>query len=217
MNLEKLVIIDGIKYYKKHFCKCGCGGMIKWNKLHSRPSVGIPDYIPGHNHRFEKGNKWVFKKGNHPITEFPKGFHPITEFKKGHKINVGIPRSQSTKDKISNTKKKYFKEHPEAKPMLGRIGENSPLYIDEYSLERNRSKHRGLEFFPLNEKTKKANEQHHINNKLVVFIPSKLHKRISHSVKTGKNMNKMNKLAFTWLEEQGIELQRNLFSFGGKK
>ena len=43
----------------KHFCKCGCGGIIIIKDHHFRSRFGIPDYLTGHN------NKDKFKE-NHP-------------------------------------------------------------------------------------------------------------------------------------------------------
>lgn len=35
----------------KHLCKCGCGEFIPIKRAHAKPSVGIPQYIKGHNLR----------------------------------------------------------------------------------------------------------------------------------------------------------------------
>lgn len=94
-----------------------------------------------------------------------------------------------------------------------KVDEKNPSYIDGYGCERCGAKKRGLEFYPLNEKTKIANSPHHIDKKLVVFIPRKLHRSIQHSVKNDKNMDKINGLAFEWCNKRGIELQRSFWSF----
>jgi len=158
--------------------------------------------------------------------------------------NLGIEMSQEQKDKISESKKGiswgqhsektkqlmsimqigednsfYNKHHSQkTKDILSELnsGENSSRWIDGYSNQRIASINRGLGFYTLNERTDIATEMHHIDNKFVVFIPARLHESVKHSVKSGKNMKKMNRLAFAWLESNGIELQRSLLSFGDK-
>ncbi len=52
--MAKIIIRNGIKVYKNHRCKCGCGKRIPWNKCHR--NNGIPDYIHWHHpHGFKKG------------------------------------------------------------------------------------------------------------------------------------------------------------------
>ena len=40
---------------------------------------------------------------------------------------------------------------------------------------------------------------HHINNKYIINVPSKLHRSMYHRQKDGRGMNAMNKLAFKYL------------------
>jgi hypothetical protein len=42
-------------------------------------------------------------------------------------------------------------------------------------------------------------DYHHIDRVHVIAIPHELHKSITHNVKTGKNMDKINSLAFEWV------------------
>lgn len=139
-------------------------------------------------------------------------YNGIPKYIHGHH-NRDIPMSEEQKEKQSKAMKKWHKEH--LHPLLGKFGEDNPKYIDEYNQERNDAKYRGLEFYPLNEKTKIANTSHHIDEKLVVFIPEKLHRSVLH--RTGQweseANKKINRLAFKWLNDQGIELQRPLESF----
>jgi len=43
---EEIEVINGIKYYKNFFCKCGCDGKIKVTKSSVRN--GVPDYLENH-------------------------------------------------------------------------------------------------------------------------------------------------------------------------
>ena len=61
-------------------------------------------------------------------------------------------------------------------------------------------KNRNLGFNPLNEYFEGA-IAHHINRIDVIYIPEELHKSISHRLKTGKNMEEINKLAMNYLLE----------------
>ena len=45
----------------------------------------------------------------------------------------------------------------------------------------------------------KGSEMHHIMSDIIIFIPYELHRSVSHNLKTGKNMNEINKLALEYL------------------
>lgn len=60
------------------------------------------------------------------------------------------------------------------------------------------SKYRGLGFHPLNNRFAESHG-HHLNKTFMVFIPQRLHTSIKHSIKTGNNMNKINKIALSYL------------------
>jgi hypothetical protein len=57
---------------------------------------------------------------------------------------------------------------------------------------------RGLGFIPLN-RWFKGGSAHHINENLVIFIPHNIHKKITHNVRTGMGMEKINKYAIEFL------------------
>ena len=95
-------------------------------------------------------------------------------------------------------------------PMFGKRGywfgitdENSPHYIDGKWIERSDAKRRGfpkLEHFlgnKYNDKYKMVS--HHFNEKIIIYIPERLHQKYRHNLKTGKGMLKINKLAFKFL------------------
>jgi len=60
---------------------------------------------------------------------------------------------------------------------------------------------RNLGYKPLN-KLFDNSESHHIDENYVIHIPKELHRRIRHNLKTGKNMDKINALAFKFLFSQ---------------
>lgn len=67
------------------------------------------------------------------------------------------------------------------------------------------AKRRVLGFISLNSSFNGC-EGHHINKEFVIYIPKELHRSISHNVFTGKNMDKINVLAYEWLERRRIEM-----------
>jgi len=60
--------------------------------------------------------------------------------------------------------------------------------------KRKANKRRDLGFNPLN-KYFEGSEAHHINKNDIVYILKELHQSIPHCLKTGKNMDKINRLA----------------------
>ena len=65
--------------------------------------------------------------------------------------------------------------------------------------QRCENKRRGLGHFPLNEWFE-GSEGHHISQNFVIYMPSELHRSLSHCLETGKNMEQMNKLAIECLQ-----------------
>ena len=65
--------------------------------------------------------------------------------------------------------------------------------------KKREAKHRLLGFVPLN-KSFVGSNGHHVDMERVIYIPTELHRSISHDVRTGRNMDKINALAFQWLE-----------------
>ena len=62
------------------------------------------------------------------------------------------------------------------------------------------AKHRALGFAPMNEPFDGC-EAHHFNQNGIIHIPQELHRSVSHNVRTGKNMERINALAFAWYTE----------------
>lgn len=65
---------------------------------------------------------------------------------------------------------------------------------------RYKARRRKLGFIPLNEKFPGANA-HHVDTNYVIHIPEELHRSVSHNLKTGVGMQRMNGLAFKYLFE----------------
>jgi len=108
-------------------------------------------------------------------------------------------------------KKKYRQEHKEETKQYHKANRkqllnynkqwkiNHPEKMKEMNV-RQTSKRRFLGFLPLN-KPFKDSEAHHINRNDIIYIPKELHQSISHSIKTGRNMEEMNKLAMDFIKE----------------
>lgn len=82
--------------------------------------------------------------------------------------------------------RKWKKEHPEEAAAMDR---------------KNRFKRRTLGFIPINSPFPDA-DAHHFDKERVAYIPNILHKSVSHNVWTGRNMDKINALAYEWLAQQ---------------
>jgi len=65
-------------------------------------------------------------------------------------------------------------------------------------LIRHRKLRKELGFFPLNKRFDGC-VSHHISLNFVIFIPKELHKSIRHNLRTGKNMEAINKFAIKFL------------------
>jgi len=115
-GINKVIIENGVKVYKYHFCHCGCKERILWNERHSW--AGISQYKSGHRARLNKGknhNQYGIKQSEEWIENRVKqlrgenncyfGKHPKSEFKCGedHILygkdpwNKGIPQSEEAK------------------------------------------------------------------------------------------------------------------------
>jgi len=75
---------------------------------------------------------------------------------------------------------------------------NNPKKVKEISIRHKNKRIRNLEFEPLNESFKNS-EAHHINRINIVYIPKIIHRSIRHCLETGRNMEKINKLAMDFI------------------
>jgi hypothetical protein len=83
----------------------------------------------------------------------------------------------------------YRKEHPEGSAMIRK---------------RHKAVRRSLGFVPMNQPFDGCNG-HHIDRERVVYIPEVLHMSIRHNVWNGRNMAKINAIAFNFLFKQEVE------------
>lgn len=67
--------------------------------------------------------------------------------------------------------------------------------------EKQKAQRRVLGFIPLNKPFDGCNG-HHLDNDYVLHIPNKMNQSISHNVRTGRNMTKINTLAVQWWMSQ---------------
>ena len=90
--------------------------------------------------------------------------------------------------------------------------ENAPAYKHGLNRDVSNNAKRGLGTKPINRR-RKGRVMHHIDKMQVLYVPKDLHESVSHSIKTGKNMKKINRLAFKWLDSVTTLSQRSLFEF----
>lgn len=233
--MPKTITENGIRVYLNYYCKCPCHGRIPWKKSHI--NKGIPDYIRGHQFSSIESIKLHTTYLNEPTIvenniEVWKNFYckhcneripvrknqsryGIPDLIPGHYAKTSEFRSKMKGNTYGFKKGKKCKnwngikkgQHTSSKTEFKK-GNKHPYYIDGYGEERKHSRYRGMEFIPLNKRTKEANSPHHIDKELVIFIPRKLHKSFYHSVRNGINIDKMNELAYEYMIEQ-IEKKNN--------
>jgi hypothetical protein len=91
-------------------------------------------------------------------------------------------RYKNNKKRITARVKQYHKDNPEKQKIK-------------------KAKRRELGFNLLNEKFP-GSVAHHINKDDVIYIPELLHKNMPHCFKTGKNMERINKIAMMYLKNK---------------
>jgi len=107
---------------------------------------------------------------------------------------------QYNKEHPENFKKRcreYQRKHIDEIRAKARIWNKTPNGKKSNAKKYNR-RHRNLGFIPLNEYFEGC-EAHHIDNKHIIYMPTILHRSIRHSLKTGKNMDTINRLAFQYI------------------
>jgi len=127
----------------------------------------------------------------------------------------GEHHSIETKDKISKTLTgkycgknnpmfgKHLSIETKQKISKSKCGENHPNYIDGKWRERSDAKRRGFPkpelFFGDKYNDIEKIVGHHFNEKIIIYIPERLHQTNTHNLRTGKGMLKINMLALIYL------------------
>jgi len=112
------------------------------------------------------------------------------------------------KTESSNAVKKYQDKHVEKAYNDWKKWIKTPNGRDYIRKKRSRRR-RTLGFSPLNSWFKDSNG-HHINLIDVIYIPKDMNKEVFHNVKTGKNMEIINTMAYFFLLMQNIDKIRGL-------
>lgn len=71
----------------------------------------------------------------------------------------------------------------------------------EIAQRKHEAKRRTLGFVPMNSWFVGC-EGHHVNLSDVIYIPAELHKSVKHDIWAGRNMDKINTLAYEWLAKE---------------
>ena len=138
--------------------------------------------------KYQQSNKEKIKKQKHEYylankEEILKRTHEYQQTNKEKKKEYDKKYQQVNKEKCAEATKRWQHKNPE------KVGER---------YRRHSNKRRGLGSNALN-KPFEGSEGHHINFNDVIYIPKELHRIVSHSVWTGKNMGLINNLAYQFL------------------
>lgn len=102
--------------------------------------------------------------------------------------------------------KKYAEENKdEHEKSIQLWRERNPEKFAAICRRRNYKRYRNLGFEPLNEWFPDS-EAHHINKDVIIYISKELHKSVYHKLSSGVGMEKINKLAFEWLDRELIRI-----------
>lgn len=114
-------------------------------------------------------------------------------------------------DELAVKRREYWLEHPEYGSNYKKSHpEKVRTYTNRWRRKRPdrvagwNSHRRTLGFVTLNNPFA-GGVGHHIDRERVVYIPEKLHRSISHNVWTGKNMEKINKLALEFAQMEVLQ------------
>lgn len=171
-------------------------------------------YYMEHREYYRELNRKYYQEHKEIISKYSRG----SERKKNYNKKYYEEHKEESKQyrKINHQqlleyKKKYRQEHKEESKQYHKANRlqllnynkqwkiNHPEKMKEMTV-RQTSKRRLLGFSQLN-KPFKGSEAHHMNRNDIIYIPKELHQSISHSIKTGRNMEEMNKLAIDFIKE----------------
>jgi hypothetical protein len=150
-------------------------------------------------------------------SEHKEKFAYSSEYYLEHKIRILTKQKRYNQfhlEQHNEAQKKYYLAHPEeALQSVKQWANNNPEKIKEIRKNwirnnpekvkamkvRTRSKRRTLDYIPLNS-SHEGYDFHHIDKTYGLYIPTEVHKSISHNVFTGKGMDIINALAWNYLE-----------------
>lgn len=196
----------------KHICKCGCGGII--NIMSHHFIVGIPEFIHGHNRKKKDviklcnwcGKGFIVKGNNNQINK--KFCCNDCRYEYQSDVMEGV----NCVDRVVIICKQCNKKFKVRESELDRKFCSHKCYTNWYSenlIGDANSKWKGgmiaydarrreLGYEPLNNKFP-GSDGHHVTKTLVIHIPKKLHQHVGHNLRTGRNMDIINILAFQYL------------------
>lgn len=120
------------------------------------------------------------------------------EWYKSHKEEKVITNKEYQtvhKEELAIKAKKRYENNKKRVAITGKRWRENNL---EKGKVKNARRKRELGFNLLNKKFE-GSVAHHINIEDVIYIPEPIHKFVSHNVRTGRNMDAINKIAFQYL------------------
>lgn len=116
----------------------------------------------------------------------------------GHFATKGTFKIQNLLDAKKKIQKER-KENPQKYREIDKKRMNAPKRKEMMKRIRN-ERYRNLGFKPLNKPIEGIEcEAHHINKEDIIYIPKIIHQKIHHNLKTSKNMDVINSIAFSFL------------------
>jgi len=97
--------------------------------------------------------------------------------------------------------KKWSKDHKEQRRIQTHNFYKYHIVEERKRLALRGERRKNFKFKELNEFFEGA-EAHHVTSEEIIHIPKELHRSISHNIFSGKNMNKINAIAFKFLFSQ---------------
>ena len=123
------------------------------------------------------------------------GRHLLDEHKK--KISNYHKGKHHTNESKQKMKDNHWDVSGKNNPMFGKFGEKCPNWKGGFDKSRPYLTPE-LQCTKLNKRFKDC-EGHHIMKSVIIYVPRDIHRSIWHSLKSGKNMEKINGLAFNYL------------------
>lgn len=164
----------------------------------------------GYHHSEEAKAKISAAEFGHPVSEETRA--KISASLMGNSNCLGHNHSEEAKEKDSMAHL-GMKASSEARAKMsmssaqrGKVGSLSNNWKggSQVSNRKGKAKRRTLGFLPLNSAFVGC-EGHHVNQDEVIHIPAVLHKSVKHDIWTGRNMEKINVIAYNYLFKEEID------------